>query len=200
MITVKLKVNDNKLDEFLKAIESLDNGIIETINYTLPKPKEPKTISKSYIFDSFTPFEDLESRDNSVFYKNNKVKTIQLIAKYKSFNKLINRMGLSVSSAPHIELLSKIIYELETVKDDKIRLKKDKFKPKSEIIEFDNFTSIIVTQNIPLLFDYSIKAKNAKNTYCLLTIIGVEQPKNNEIFNQIMKIIGRKTFNLYKVE
>ena len=46
MITVKLKVYDSKFNEFLEAIQGLNNDVIETIDYKFPKPKQPKVIKK----------------------------------------------------------------------------------------------------------------------------------------------------------
>ena len=88
MITVKLKVYDNKFDEFLETIQSLNNDVIEKIDYKLPKPKRPKAIKKtkpkpkpkpkqpkpklpkviykSYTFDNLTPFKDLTIKDNCI--------------------------------------------------------------------------------------------------------------------------------------
>jgi len=191
MITVKLKIHDNKLNDFLEIIENLDNNIIEKIDYKLPQPKLPQTIYKPYTFDDFPLFKDLIFRDNQIFHKEKKVNTIQLITKYNTIISMIERMGLNISKTSKNNLVTKTITDIESVKDNKKRLKKDDFKAVSKIIDFSNSTSMVVTQNLPLLFDYAIEHKKSKNTYCLITFIGLEELMSNEVFNTIFKLIKR---------
>jgi hypothetical protein len=199
MITVRLKVNSNKFSNFLKIIENLEDDMVTKIDYKIPKPKTPKVIYKAYNLDTFTSFEDLEIKENGFFYKSTKVKTIQLIANYQTFMKVIQKIELNISSSIENEICYKLISEIESSKDDKFRLERDKFKPKSKIIEFNNLTSIIITQNIPLLFDMAMKHKKSKEHYCLITIVGLHQIEDNKIMNKILRIVERKTFKLYKV-
>ena len=55
MITVKVKIHNDKLEKFLTHLQTLDSNTIESIDYKIPKmkaPKKPKIIYKPYTFDN----------------------------------------------------------------------------------------------------------------------------------------------------
>jgi hypothetical protein len=62
---------------------------------------------------------------------------------------------------------------------------------------------MIITQNIPLLFDIATHHKKAKDTYCLITFAGLHQPTKkieSEAIKHISKILKRKAFKLYSLD
>ena len=201
MITVKVKIHNNKLEKLLTHLQSLGSDTIESIDYKLPKPKapkKPKIIYKPYTFDGLVPITDLIIKDGFIYHHDRKVKTIQLIANYKTVVKLVERMGLSVTTASKNSPLN------ATTKDKAIRYKVDEFKTVIETVELTKGKSlssnIMITRNIPLLFDYATEHKKAKGSYCLITITGLDEPKEKEAFNTILEFISRKPFKLYKIE
>jgi len=201
MITVKVKIHNDKLEKFLTHLQTLDSDTIESIDYKLPKPKppkKPKIIYKPYTFDNLVPFTDLVVKDGFIFHNDKKVQTIQLIANYSTVTKMFERMGFkSVSTSKHSPVST-------TTKDKAIRYKVDEFQIKSEVVKLTKSKSVssnmMITRNLPLLFDYATEHKKAKGSYCLLNITGLDEPKEKEAFNIILKFITRKTFKLYKIE
>ena len=201
MITVKVKIHNNKLEKFLTHLQTLDSDTIESIDYKLPKPKppkKPKIIYKPYSFDTLVPITDLIIQDGFILHDDTKVQTIQLIANYSTVMKMLERMGLK-SARP-----SKHSPVGATTKDIAIRYKVDEFKAKSEVVKLTEGKSVssnmMITRNIPLLFDYATEHKKAKGSYCLISITGLDEPKEKEVFSAIIKFISRKTFKLYKIE
>lgn len=201
MITVKVKIHNDKLEKFLTHLQTLDSDTIESIDYKLPKPKlpkKPKIIYKPYTFDNLVPFTDLVIKDGFILHNDKKVQTIQLIANYGTVTKMFERMGFkSVSTSKHSPVAT-------TTKDKAIRYKVDEFQIKSEVVKLTKGKSVssnmMITRNLPLLFDYATEHKKAKGSYCLLNITGLDEPKEKEAFNIILKFITRKTFKLYKIE
>ena len=119
------------------------------------------------------------------------IDTIQLIANYGTVVKMVERMGLKST------IVSNNSYIVERTKDIATRYKMDNFKKINEVVKPIN---MLITRNIPLLFDYATEQKKAKGSYCLLTITQLDEPKEKEVFNNILKFIVRKTFKLYKIE
>jgi len=201
MITVKVKIHNDKLEKFLNHLQTLDGNTIESIDYKIPKikaPKKPKIIYKPYTFDNLVPFTDLLIKNGFILHNDKKVHTIQLIANYKTVVKLVERMGLKSLRA------SKSSPVEGTSKDTATRYKIEDFKAISEVVKLTKGKSLsdnmMITRNIPLLFDYATEHKKAKGSYCLITFTGLDEPKEKKEFNIILKIISRKTFKLYKIE
>jgi len=205
MTTVKIKIHTDKLEKFLTHIQALDKNVIESINYKLPKPKvikktKPKSVKKPkkakiiykpYTFNNLVSLTDLIIQDELIVYNDTKVQVIQLIAKYNTVIKMVERMGLKST------IVSNNSYIVERTKDIATRYKMDNFKKINEVVKPIN---MLITRNIPLLFDYATEQKKAKGSYCLLTITQLDEPKEKEVFNNILKFIVRKTFKLYKIE
>jgi len=192
MISVKIKIENDKLEEFLAHIQTLDS--IKSIDYKLPPPKPPKkekVIYKPYTFDNLVALTDLTIQDNGIFHNDTKLNTIQLIANYQTVIKMVERMGLNVNK------IFKHDPVIPLTKDMATRYKVVSFKIKHEEVKPIN---MLMTRNIPLLFDYATKQKKAKGSYCLLTFTGLEKIKEGEEFSKILSFIKRKTFNLYFIK
>jgi len=135
------------------------------------------------------------------------IDTIQLIANYKTVVKLVERMGLNISVATKNSPTSRTITDIENIEDSKQRYKADNFKALTQVVKLSKGQSIsnymIITKNIPLLFDYATHHKKAKDNFCLITFTGLHQP-NTKINSEAMKIIStftkRKTFKHVNID
>ena len=147
--------------------------------------------------------DEVRFNTSSIIYNNIGIDTIQLIANYKTAIKLVERMGLSVVNPSKNSPVSERIIKIENSKDKSNRYKTDDFKPCTQIVKLSNGKSLsnymIITQNIPLLFDHAEHHKKAKDTFCLITFAGLHQP-TKQIESEAMKIISkflkRKTFKV----
>ena len=124
------------------------------------------------------------------------IDTIQLIANYKTVVKLVERMGLSVTTPSKNSSVSRTITDIENIKDPNHRYKAESFKPFTQIVKLSKGQSVsnymIITKNIPLLFDHATHHKKAKDTFCLITFTGLHQP-NSKVNSEAMKIISTFT-------
>ena len=131
------------------------------------------------------------------------IDTVRLIANYKTVVKLVERMGLSVTTPSKNSPVSRTITDIENIKEQNQRYKTDDFKAMTEIVKLSKGKSVsnymIITKNIPLLFDHATHHKKAKDTFCLITFTGLHQP-NSKVNSEAMKVISkfkkRKTFKL----
>ena len=144
---------------------------------------------------------------NSPFIANNQgFDTIELIGRYDTVKTMAKKMGLTLQPMPNNHKLYEKLEE-KTNADAKVRRMKSSFKPKVEVIKlpkvnaFDKYTQIVITRNIPTLFDVAKTRKVSKETYCLITFAGLHQPSKN-ISSEALKIMGkflrRKTFKHHK--
>ena len=144
---------------------------------------------------------------NNLMFNQIGIDTIQLIANYKTVVKLVERMGLSVTTPSKNSPVSRTITNIENIKDPNQRYKAHSFKPLTQIVKLSKGQSIsnymIITQNIPILFDHATHHKKAKDTFCLITFTGLHQP-NTKINSEAMKIIStftkRKTFKRVNID
>ena len=135
------------------------------------------------------------------------IDTIQLIANYKTVIKLVERMGLTITTPSKNSPVSRVITDIENIKDPNQRYKAENFKPLTQIVKLSKGQSIsnymIITQNIPILFNHATHHKKAKDTFCLITFTGLHQP-NTKINSEAMKIIStftkRKTFKRINID
>ena len=151
---------------------------------------------------------ELESSDNGIMYRNQGIDTIELIAKYETVIKMLERLELQLKSVESSDkLYKKVNYEIE--EDKKKRLKVEQFSPIVERIDLpkvnpkDRPMFIKITRNSPLLFDIATKRKRAKDSYCLITFAGLHQPTKrieSEAVKIIDKFLRRKTFTLHSVD
>jgi len=150
---------------------------------------------------------DILSLESSIMYQQQGIDTIQLIAKYETVVKMVERMGLSVTTASKNSPISQTISKIGKQKESKKRLKKSAFKPCNEMVKLSKGKSLsnymIISRNTPLLFDYATHHKKAKDTYCLITFAGLHQPTKkieSEAMKHISKILKRKAFKLYSLD
>ena len=135
------------------------------------------------------------------------IDTIQLIANYKTVVKLVERMGLSVTTPSKNSPVSRTITNIENIKDPNQRYKAENFKALTQIVKLSKGHSVsnymIITKNIPLLFDHATHHKKAKDSFCLITFTGLHQP-NTKVNSEAMKLIStftkRKTFKRVNID
>ncbi len=151
--------------------------------------------------------EDIIINPQTITHNNQGIDTIQLIAKYTTVKSMVERMGLTIVAPSKNTPITKEIEKLENIKDTKKRLKQDSFRPITQIVKLSKGKSLsnymIITQNIPLLFDYATHHKKAKDTFCLITFAGLHQPTKqieSEAMKHISKVLKRKAFKLYSLD
>ena len=131
------------------------------------------------------------------------IDTIQLIGNHQTVIKLVERMGLSVTTPSRNSPVSRTITKIENIKEPKQRYRTDEFKPVTQIVKLSKGKGLsnymIITINIPLLFDHAEHHKKAKDTFCMITFAGLNQP-NTKLNSEAEKIknifLKRKTFKL----
>ncbi|CAA6805351.1 MAG: Unknown protein [uncultured Sulfurovum sp.] len=135
------------------------------------------------------------------------VDTVQLIANYTTVIKMVERMGLSVTVPSKNSPVSRTITDIENIKDHHQRYKHDEFKAVTEVVKLTKGKSvsnyIIITKNIPLLFDHATHHKKAKDSFCLLTFTGLHQPNsknNSDAMKIVSKFFKRKTFKRVSID
>jgi len=135
------------------------------------------------------------------------IDTVQLIANYKTVVKLVERMGLSVTTASKNSPVSRTIASIENIQDHNQRYKTHNFKAISEVVKLSKGQSVsnymMITKNIPLLFDHATHHKKAKDTFCLITFTGLHQPNskiNSEAMKLASKFLKRKTFKRVNID
>ena len=136
------------------------------------------------------------------------IDTIQQIAKYETFKKMADRLGLTIEPMPQSHPLYKKIAD-EFKADTKRRLKVAKFMPIVEVIKLpkvdpkDKALYISIVRNTPTLWDIGDSRKTRKDAYCLITFAGLHQPTKkieSEAMKHISKILKRKAFKLYSLD
>ena len=156
---------------------------------------------------------DIESEKGGFIFNQMGIDNIELIAKYDTFKKMTEKMGLTLTSKPMPKeeeekrgIFKRIADEVR--KDSKKRLLTDNFMPIVEIIELPKVGKskplyITVIRNIPTLFDVATHHKKAKDSYCLILFAGLHQPSkkiDSEAMKTISKIVKRKAFTLRSVD
>ncbi|HFU75028.1 MAG TPA: hypothetical protein ENK66_02160, partial [Arcobacter sp.] len=125
-------------------------------------------MTKALNFD-YHSLSDLRVTNNGFMYHNQGIDTIQLVAKYETVIKMIQRLGLEVKPMPKSnKVFQKIHYEIE--EDSKKRLKKELFSPIVEKVDLpkvnpkDKALYISLVRNTPYLFEVATHHKKAKDT------------------------------------
>lgn len=138
------------------------------------------------------------------------IDTIRVIGNYATTLKMVESMGLSVEvpnkNSPISQTVTNLL-KIEEYDPNKIRYKKEKFRPCVEVVKLSKGKSVsnymIITKNIPLLFDHALKHKVKKDNFCLITFTGLHQP--NKIVKseatKLMKLfLKRKTYKLQSID
>ena len=150
---------------------------------------------------------DIESSKGGFIFNQMGIDNIELIAKYETFKKMTENMGLEFEPMPESHKIhERIDYEME--KDSKTRLKSDEFMPIVEMVKLPKVGKskalyITVIRNIPILFDVATHHKKAKDSFCLVIFAGLHQPSkkiSSEAMEIISKFIKRKAFNLRSID
>jgi len=152
---------------------------------------------------------DILFKQDSVNHNQMGIDTIRLTPIYKTVMKLVDKLGLEVTTAKKNSPISRTISNIlkESQRDFKKRYKADTFKPVVEVVKLTKGKSIsnymIVIRNTPLLFDVATHHKKAKDTFCMVVFTGLHQP-TGKIESEAMKIIksftSRKTFKLHSLD
>jgi len=136
------------------------------------------------------------------------IDTIQQIAKYETFKKMADRLGLTIEPMPQSHPLYKKIAD-EFKADTKRRLKVAKFTPIVEVIKLpkvdpkDKALYISIVRNTPTLWDIGDSRKTRKDAYCLITFAGLHQPQkkiSSKAMRIVSKFLKRKTFRVHRVD
>lgn len=138
------------------------------------------------------------------------IDTIRVIGNYTTTLKMVERMGLSVELPNKNSPISKTVTNLLKIEEydpNKTRYKVEKFSPSVEVVKLSKGKSVsnymIITKNIPLLFDHALKHKVKKDNFCLITFTGLHQP-NKKIESEAVKLmkmfLKRKTFKLQSID
>jgi len=137
------------------------------------------------------------------------IDTIELLGVYATTIKNIQKKGFKVvnpsQNSPISDILKKV--KKDILRDTKKRYKVKEFRPTVEVVKLTNNKSVsnymIIIRNTPLLFDYAIKKKKSKNTYCMVLFTGLHQP-TKKIESEAMKIISQflkiKTLKLCRID
>lgn len=143
----------------------------------------------------------------TILEDNQGIDTIRLIGKYDTVSNLCQRLGLEITQAKSNTPLSNKLKELNSITDNKRRYKKEAYKPTLEVVKLAKGKALsnymTITRNTPLLFDYAISNKKAKNTYCMIEFSGLHQPTshiNKEAIQIISKFLKRKAFKLHSID
>ena len=151
-----------------------------------------------------TTKEPTQFNKSNIVYNNLGCDTIRLIGNYETVVKMVERMGLTIVTPPKNSPVSQeVIDRIEKSKDNTPRYKKNSFKPFTQIVKLSKGTSLsnymIITINVPLLFDHAEHHKKAKDTFCLITFAGLHQPTKkmeSEATKIMSKFLKRKTFKV----
>jgi len=151
-----------------------------------------------------TTKEPTQFNKSNIIYNNVGCDSNRLIGNYKTVVKMVEGMGLTlVIPSKNSPVSQKVINGIEKSKDNTPRYKKNSFKPFTQIVKLSKGTSLsnymIITINIPLLFDHAEHHKKAKDTFCLITFGGLHQPTKkieSEATKIMSKFLKRKTFKV----
>ena len=149
-------------------------------------------------------------RENIV-YGQQGIDTIELMAKYKSFNnpKPINKERLGMVQTLGLESVKTLkgtpVYE--EVKRIKKRANKEGLSAIVEVFKLSKGRSlssyVMSVRSVSVTLDYDRLHKKSKNTHCLLIFAGLHQPTkrlHSESMRVIKKFTDRKTFYLSSLE
>jgi len=136
------------------------------------------------------------------------IDTIELIARYEVFQKMADKLGLTVRPmAKSHKLYKKILDEVNA--DTKQRRGRDNFTPIIEVVNLpkvdskDKYFQIVIVRNSLHLFNTATHHKKAKDFYCMITIAGLHQPQkklSSDAIKIISKFLKRKTFKLHRID
>jgi len=146
---------------------------------------------------------------NGRFVLNNQgIDTIQQIARYEVFKKMVDKLGLTIEPmAKSHRLYAKLANEVKA--DSKQRRNKEGFTPMIEIIRLpkvnpkDKDLYISIVRNVPMLWDVAKHHKKAKDSFCLITFAGLHQPTkkiSSDAIKIIDKFLRRKAFKVRSVD
>lgn len=163
-----------------------------------------KSLTRNYPFIA-----DILKDTHAYTVPNNQgIDTIELIARYETVIKLVERMGLKVEVMPKGNKIFKSI-EYEIKEDKHKRLNQEAFNPMVECVKLpkvspkDKSLYIGIVRNTPSLFKVADYHKKGKDTYCKLVFAGLHQP-TKKISSEAIKIIStllkRKAFKLHRVD
>jgi hypothetical protein len=154
-----------------------------------------------------TTAHEIESNNNFMFHQMG-IDTIELVAKYETVIKLIEKMGFTVKEIEkNHKVYKKYLDEVEA--DSKKRLFSSEYPLSAETVELpkvnpkDKGFYITIVKNIPTLFDIATYHKKAKDSFCLIVFAGLHQPTkriSSEAIKSISKILKRKAFKLHSVD
>ena len=151
---------------------------------------------------------EIEINNNFMTYNQMGIDTIELIAKYETVIKLIEKIGLTVKEIDkNHKVYKKYLDEVKA--DSKKRLFSSEYPLSVEIVELpkvnpkDKGFYITIVKNIPTLFDIATHHKKAKDSFCLIIFAGLHQPTkriSSEAIKNISKILKRKAFKLHRLD
>ncbi|SFV68647.1 hypothetical protein MNB_SV-14-1735 [hydrothermal vent metagenome] len=159
---------------------------------------------------------DIESSKDGFIFNQIGIDNIELIAKYETFKKMAEKMGLEIEAMPKPKteetdpkknIFKRIDYEMK--QDSKTRFQLDKFVSIVERLKLPKVKGmskalyITIIRNIPILFDVATHHKKAKDTFCLILFAGLHQPSkkiSSEAMEIISKFIKRKAFKFYSLD
>ncbi len=152
--------------------------------------------------------QEIETHNNFMTHNQMGIDTIELVAKYETVIKMIEKNNLIVTTLEKSHRSFREVLNGRT-KESKKRLKQEDFSPIVERVElpkvnpFDKGFYITIIRNIPLLFDVATHRKKAKDSYCLIIFAGLHQPTkriSSESMKIISKILKRKAFKLHRLD
>ena len=121
---------------------------------------------------------EIEINNNFMTYNQMGIDTIELIAKYETVIKLIEKIGLTVKEIDkNHKVYKKYLDEVKA--DSKKRLFSSEYPLSVEIVELpkvnpkDKGFYITIVKNIPTLFDIATHHKKAKDSFCLIIFAGL---------------------------
>jgi hypothetical protein len=149
-------------------------------------------------------------RENIV-YGQQGIDTIELMAKYKSFNNPnpVKKERIGMVQTLGLEAVKKLsgtpVYE--EVKRIKKRAKKDGLNAIVEVFKLSKGRSlsayVLSVKNVGVSLEYDRVHKKSKNTHCVLVFAGLHQPTKRlhvETMRSIKKFTDRKTFYVSSLE
>lgn len=162
------------------------------------------------LISDYLPIADIlgEESNSNIEINQQGIDTIELIGRYESVIKLVERLGLSIEPMPNSSnIYDSIEYEIKN--DNSKRLNQEAFKPIVERVRlpkvspWDKSLYIGIVRNTPTLFNVAEHHKKRKDTYCKLVFAGLNQPSkkiSSEAIKIISRFLKRKTFKLHSLD
>ena len=153
---------------------------------------------------------DILSLNGRFMLNNQGIDTIQQVARYEVFQKMADKLGLTIEPmAKSHKLYKKILDEVNA--DTKQRRNREGFTPIVEIVKLPKVKGqgrakdfyISIVRNTPTLFDVATHHKKAKDSFCMVTYAGLHQPSkkiSSDAIKIIDKFLRRKAFKLCSVD